>query len=327
MNFADLEKRLLDKRESITFDEAMELTNISNDKLLELTSLARKVTLKYKGDGVFLRSIISAKTGDCSEDCSFCSQSVHFSSPISKHPFLDPDEVLQAAIQSEKIGAFDFCIVIAVKGPNKQQFKKVLESIELIKKNTKLEIGCSLGSLTEEQAFGLAEAGVWRYNHNIEACREFFPNICSTHTYDDRVNTAKLVKKAGMELCCGGIVGTGESVNQRIQLAFEIKELNPHTVPINFLNPRPGTPLGHLKPLPSIEAIKTIAIFRLIMPDKVLMSGGGREITLRDLQSLGIMAGSNGMIIGNYLTTMGRAPEEDLKMIEDLQMPIRDRYT
>jgi len=327
MNFADLEKRLLDKRESITFDEAMELTNISNDKLLELTSLARKVTLKYKGDGVFLRSIISAKTGDCSEDCSFCSQSVHFSSPISKHPFLDPDEVLQAAIQSEKIGAFDFCIVIAVKGPNKQQFKKVLESIELIKKNTKLEIGCSLGSLTEEQAFELAEAGVWRYNHNIEACREFFPNICSTHTYDDRVNTAKLVKKAGMELCCGGIVGIGESVNQRIQLAFEIKELNPHTVPINFLNPRPETPLGHLKPLPSIEAIKTIAIFRLIMPDKVLMSGGGREITLRDLQSLGIMAGSNGMIIGNYLTTMGRAPEEDLKMIEDLQMPIRDRYT
>ena len=320
MDFTKLEDRLLNKEEDITFDEALELTNTPNDKILELTSLARRVTLKYKGDGVFLRSIISAKTGDCSEDCSFCSQSVHYSSPISKHPFLDPDEVLQAALQSEKMGAFDFCIVIAVKGPNKRQFQKVLESIELIKKHTKLEIGCSLGSLTKEQADALGEAGVWRYNHNIEACKEYFPNICSTHTYEDRVSTAKLVKEAGMELCCGGIIGMGETVKQRIQLAFEIKELDPHTVPINFLNPRKGTPLGHLKPLP-------IAIFRLIMPSKVLMSGGGREITLRDLQSMGIMAGSNGMIIGNYLTTVGRSPEEDLKMIEDLEIPIRDRYS
>ena len=327
MDFTKLEDRLLNKEEDITFDEALELTNTPNDKILELTSLARRVTLKYKGDGVFLRSIISAKTGDCSEDCSFCSQSVHYSSPISKHPFLDPDEVLQAALQSEKMGAFDFCIVIAVKGPNKRQFQKVLESIELIKKHTKLEIGCSLGSLTKEQADALGEAGVWRYNHNIEACKEYFPNICSTHTYEDRVSTAKLVKEAGMELCCGGIIGMGETVKQRIQQAFEIKELDPHTVPINFLNPRKGTPLGHLKPLPSLEAIKTIAIFRLIMPSKVLMSGGGREITLRDLQSMGIMAGSNGMIIGNYLTTVGRSPEEDLKMIEDLEIPIRDRYS
>ena len=140
------------------------------------------------------------------------------------------------------------------------------------------------------------------------------------------METAKLVKESGMELCCGGIMGLGESPEQRLQLAYEIKELDPHTVPMNFLNPRPGTPLGHLKPLPSLEAIKTIAIFRLIMPDKVLMSGGGREVTLRDLQSMGIMAGSNGMIIGNYLTTVGRPPEDDIKMIEDLQMPIRDRY-
>ena len=326
MDIKYLEDKLLKNDGSINFEEAMALTNFPKNRILELTSLARKVTLKYKGDGVFLRSIISAKTGDCSEDCSFCSQSVHYSSPISKHSLLDPNEVLQAALQSEKMGAFDFCIVIAVKGPNKKQFEKVIESIEIVKKNTKLEVGCSLGSLTEEQAFALAKAGVWRYNHNIESCREFFPNVCTTHTYDERVTTAKLVKKAGMELCCGGIIGLGESVEQRIQLAFEIKDLDPHTVPMNFLNPRPNTPLAHMKPVPSLEAIKTIAIFRLIMPEKVLMSGGGREITLRDLQSMGIMAGSNGMIIGNYLTTVGRAPEEDLKMIEDLQIPIRDRY-
>jgi|TARA_B100000131_G_scaffold246325_1_gene239252 biotin synthase len=326
MDISKLEKQIIDDNKAINYDQALELTELPSEKVLELTSLARKVTVKYKGDGVFLRSIISAKTGDCSEDCSFCSQSVHYSSPISKHSLLDPDEVLQAAIQSQKMGAFDFCIVIAVKGPSKKQFEKVLESIDLVKKNTNLEIGCSLGSLTKDQAFALGKAGVWRYNHNLETCREFFPNICTTHTYDERLETAKLVKEAGMELCCGGIIGMGETVEQRIRFAFEIKDLDPHTVPINFLNPRPGTPLSHLKPLPSIEAVKTIAIWRLIMPSKVLMSGGGREITLRDLQSMGVVAGANGMIIGNYLTTEGRAPEDDLKMIEDLQMPIKDRY-
>ena len=168
MDIGKLEKQIIDDNKAINYDQALELTELPSEKVLELTSLARKVTVKYKGDGVFLRSIISAKTGDCSEDCSFCSQSVHYSSPISKHSLLDPDEVLQAAIQSQKMGAFDFCIVIAVKGPSKKQFEKVLESIDLVKKNTNLEIGCSLGSLTKDQAFALGKAGVWRYNHNLE---------------------------------------------------------------------------------------------------------------------------------------------------------------
>ena len=272
---------------------------------------------------MFLRSIISAQTGNCPEDCAFCSQSAHFDTQINAHPLMAAQMILKAAQQAEKLGAMDFCIVISAKGPTPRIFKKVLEAVDLLRENTNLKIGCSLGSLTEEQAFTLKEHGVWRYNHNIETARSYFPNICTTHTYDDRVRTAFLVKKAGMNLCCGGILGMGESVRQRIELAFEIRELNPSWVPINFLNPRPGTPLGNLPMVSPFEAVKTIAIFRLIHPDKILMTAGGREVTLRDLQAMGLLAGANAMILGNYLTTPGRPPEEDLRMLDDLQMPVR----
>lgn len=233
------------------------------------------------------------------------------------------ERILKAAQQAERFGAMDFCIVISAKGPTPRIFKKVLEAVDLLRVNTNLKIGCSLGSLTEEQAFTLKEHGVWRYNHNIEACRSYFPKVCTTHTYDDRVRTAKLVKKVGMNLCSGGILGMGESVRQRIELAFEIRELEPSWVPINFLNPRPGTPFGDLPMVSPFEAIKTISIFRLVLPDKILMTAGGREVTLRDLQAMGLLAGANAMILGNYLTTTGRPPEEDLRMLDDLQMPVR----
>ncbi len=272
---------------------------------------------------MFLRSIISAQTGNCPEDCAFCSQSAHYDTEINAHPLMAAEKILKAAQQAEKLGAMDFCIVISAKGPTPRIFKKVLEAVDLLRRETNLKIGCSLGELTEEQAFTLKEHGVWRYNHNLETCRSYFPNICTTHTYDDRVRTAKLVKKADMHLCSGGILGMGESVRQRIEFAFEIKELDPSWVPINFLNPRPGTPLGHLPMVSPFEAVKTIAIFRLILPDKILMTAGGREVTLRDLQAMGLLAGANAMILGNYLTTSGRPPEEDLRMLDDLQMPVR----
>lgn len=231
--------------------------------------------------------------------------------------------ILKAAKQAERLGAMDFCIVISAKGPTPRIFKRVLEAVDILREKTNLKIGCSLGELTEEQAFALKEHGVWRYNHNLETCRSYFPNICTTHTYDDRVRTARLVKRAGMNLCSGGILGMGESVRQRIELAFEIKELDPSWVPINFLNPRPGTPFGDTPLLPAFEAVKTISIFRLVLPDKILMTAGGREVTLRDLQAMGLLAGANAMILGNYLTTTGRPPEEDLRMLDDLQMPVR----
>jgi biotin synthase len=313
----------LEREDQITFDEAMELIELPKDQIPDLISLARKVTLKYKGDGVFLRSIISAQTGNCPEDCAFCSQSAYYDTEVTAHPLMAAERILKAAQQAERLGAMDFCIVISAKGPTPRIFKKVLEAVDLLRVNTNLKIGCSLGSLTEEQAFILKEHGVWRYNHNIEACRSYFPKVCTTHTYDDRVRTAKLVKKVGMNLCSGGILGMGESVRQRVELAFEIRELEPSWVPINFLNPRPGTPFGDLPMVSPFEAVKTISIFRLVLPDKILMTAGGREVTLRDLQAMGLLAGANAMILGNYLTTSGRPPEEDLRMLDDLQMPVR----
>ncbi|MGE5444469.1 MAG: biotin synthase BioB [Ignavibacteriales bacterium] len=316
-------EKLLEREKPITFDEAIELTQIPKEQVPDLIALARKVTLKYKGDGVFLRSIISAQTGNCPEDCAFCSQSTYFDTQINAHPLMTAEMILKAAKQAERLGAMDFCIVISAKGPTPRIFKKVLEAVDLLREETNLKIGCSLGQLTEEQAFALKEHGVWRYNHNLETCRSYFPSICTTHTYDDRVRTARLVKKAGMNLCSGGILGMGESVRQRIELAFEIRELDPSWVPINFLNPRPGTPFGDTPLVPPFEAVKTISIFRLVLPDKILMTAGGREVTLRDLQAMGLLAGANAMILGNYLTTPGRPPEEDLRMLDDLQMPVR----
>ncbi|MEQ9618244.1 MAG: biotin synthase BioB [Deltaproteobacteria bacterium] len=315
--------KLLVNREPITFNEALSLTEIPKSQVPDLLSLARKVTLKYKGDGVFLRSIISAQTGNCPEDCSFCSQSTHFDTEVNAHPLMAAEKILLAAKQAEKMGAMDFCIVISAKGPTPRIFKKVLEAVDLLREETSLKIGCSLGDLKEEQAYELKEHGVWRYNHNLETCRSYFPNICTTHTYDDRVKTAELVKRAGMNLCCGGILGLGESVRQRLELAFELRELGPSWVPINFINPRPGTPFEKLSTVPPFEAVKTISIFRLILPDKILMTAGGREVTLRDLQAMGLLAGANAMILGNYLTTTGRSPEEDLRMLDDLEMPVR----
>ena len=285
------------------------------------------MTLKYKGDGVFLRSIISAQTGNCPEDCSFCSQSAHFNTEVEAHPLMEANRILLAAKQAEKMGAMDFCIVISAKGPTPRIFKKVLEAVDLLVAETNLKVGCSLGELTEEQAQILAEHGVWRYNHNIETCRSHYPKVCTTHTYEDRLQTAKYVKEAGMNLCTGGILGMGESVRQRVEFAFEIRELDPTWVPINFLNPRPGTPFEQFEKISPFDAVQMISIYRLVLPDKIIMTAGGREVTLRDLQAMGLVAGANAMILGNYLTTPGRSPEEDLKMLDDLQMPVRTEIT
>jgi len=319
----EVTEKLIDREEPITFDEALELTEVPKERVSDLISLARKVTLKYEGDGVFLRSIISAQTGNCPEDCSFCSQSAHFDTEVEAHPLVGAEKILEAARQAEKMGAMDFCIVISAKGPTPRIFRQVLEAVDLLREETGLKIGCSLGALTEEQAFALKEHGVWRYNHNLETSRSYYPSICTTHSYDDRVRTANLVKRVGMRLCSGGILGMGESVRQRIELAFELREIGPSWVPINFLNPRPGTPFEKRHLIPPFEAVRTIAIYRLVLPDKILMTAGGREVTLRDLQAMGIIAGANAMIIGNYLTTPGRSPEDDLRMLDDLEMPVR----
>jgi biotin synthase len=271
---------------------------------------------------VEVEGIISAKTGGCPEDCQFCSQSAQFDSPVLATPFLDTNEVLAAAKETAALGATEFCIVLAIRGPDEKTMDRVLELVPLIHETTGLDVAVSAGILTEDQAARFAEGGVHRYNHNLETARSFFPEIVTTHTWDERWDTCEMVARHGMELCCGVLLGMGESDAQRLELLGQLAELSPAEVPINFLNPRPGTPLA-LRPLtPAKDALKWIALFRLALPDVILRYAGGREVTLGDLQAAGLTGGINALIVGNYLTTLGRSPDEDLNMLSELQMPI-----
>ena len=318
----DLGQRLLAGGDPITFDEALAVAELPDRDVPALIACAHRLRLQRSGPGVELESILSAKTGGCPEDCHFCSQSAQFDSPVKATPFLDADEIVKAAEETAGFGASEFCIVLAVRGPDDRIMEQVLAAVAALHASTSLRVACSLGILTGQQAAALAAAGIHRYNHNLEAARSYFPSICSTHTWEERRETCRLVREVGMELCSGGIVGMGESLRQRVELAFELRELGPREVPVNFLNPRPGTPMQDRPLVPALEAVKTIALFRLVMPDAVIRPAGGREVILRDLQALGMLAGANALIVGNYLTTLGRAPEDDLRMLADLGMPI-----
>ncbi len=321
---AQAETALLTERRPLTRSEASAVAAVPLDQLLDLVALAHRVRLEYCGDSVELESLINAKSGACPEDCSFCSQSAQFSTDAEVYPFLDLDEVIATARATRDAGATQFCIVVAVRGPGERLLKKVIDAVDAVHQETGLEVACSLGLLTEPQAQRLAAAGVHRYNHNLETCREMFPSICTTHSYDDRVATAQLALDAGMELCCGGILGLGETLEQRIDFAFELAALNPTEVPINLLDPRPGTPLEDQTILSPREALQAIALFRLILPSAWLRLAGGRERVLGELQGMGLLAGANALIIGNYLTTTGRKAEADIALLEALGMPKAD---
>ena len=321
---ARAEDALLGERRSLTRNEAREVAALELDRLPDLVALAHRVRLEYCGDEVELESLINAKSGACPEDCAFCSQSARFATDVDVYPFLDLDEVLGAARATRAAGATQFCIVVAVRGPEERLLRKVLNAVDAVHEETGLEVACSLGLLTREQAERLADADVRRYNHNLETCRAVFPRICTTHTYDDRVETARLATEAGMELCSGGILGMGERLDERVDFAFELAELGPCEVPINLLDPRPGTPLGDQPLLSPREALQAIALFRLILPSAWLRLAGGRERVLGELQAMGLLAGANALIVGNYLTTLGRRPEEDLALLDALGMPVAD---
>jgi biotin synthase len=320
---ADVESRLLRDRQPLRFEQAVQLVELDAQHTPALVGLAHRVRLAYCGPDVELESLLSAKTGGCSEDCVFCSQAARYPSPVNVHPMLDVGSVTEAARRSEGDGASHFCIVVAVRGPTARLMEQVLAAVGSIQRATSLKVSCSLGLLTPDDARRLVDAGVAMYNHNLEACRGFFPAICTTHSYDERFRTCQLAKEAGMELCSGGILGMGETPRQRVELAYELRALDPDEIPINFLNPRPGTPLGERPLLAPMEALRGLAVFRLVFPDKLLRYAGGRELVLRDLQAMGLLAGANGLIVGNYLTTSGRPAAEDLQMLVDLEMPIR----
>ena len=242
--FQQAEHALLDERRPLTRAEVLAVAQQPLDELPDLVALAHRVRLEYCGPEVELESLINAKSGACPEDCAFCSQSARFHTEVDVYPFLDLNDVLAAARATRDAGATQFCIVVAVRGPEERLLRKVIDAVDLVHAETGLEVACSLGLLTAEQAARLAAAGVHRYNHNLETCREVFPTICTTHSYDDRVATARLAIDAGMELCCGGILGMGETLEQRIDFAFELAALEPCEVPLNLLDPRPGTPLS-----------------------------------------------------------------------------------
>ena len=319
---ADAGNVLVNERRQLSAEELQRLATLPPESVPALASLAHEVRLAWCGPQVEVEGILSAKTGGCPEDCSFCSQSARFESPVKATPFLDADEILAAAEETVKVGASEFCIVLAVRGPDERIMRQVLDVVPLVRERTGLNVACSLGILTRDQAERLAAGGVHRYNHNLETARSFFPSIVTTHTWDERFETCQVVRDVGMELCCGALLGMGESNEQRLELLQQLREVEPAEVPLNFLNPRPGTPLMIRKLVEPLEAIRWIALFRLALPGVILRYAGGREVTLRELQAMGMTSGINALIVGNYLTTLGRSPEEDLQMLEDLRMPV-----
>ena len=320
---AEAREQVLERGEGLNQDQTLQMLQLSDDRLDELLALAHQVRMAWCGPDVEVEGIISLKTGGCPEDCHFCSQSGLFAWPV-RSAWLDIPSLVEAAKQTAKTGATEFCIVAAVRGPDERLLAQVAAGIEAIRNEVDIQIACSLGMLTADQVERLAAMGVHRYNHNLETARSFFTNVVTTHTWEERWETLSMVREAGMEVCCGGILGMGETLAQRAEFAANLAELDPHEVPLNFLNPRPGTPFGDLDVLPASEALRAVAAFRLALPRTMLRFAGGREITLGDLGAKkGILGGINAVIVGNYLTTLGRPAEADLELLDDLQMPIK----
>ncbi|QFS91785.1 Biotin synthase [Mycobacterium sp. THAF192] len=316
-------EQVLERGEGLDQDQTLQVLQLPDDRLDELLALAHDVRMAWCGPDVEVEGIISLKTGGCPEDCHFCSQSGLFASPV-RSAWLDVPSLVEAAKQTAKSGATEFCIVAAVRGPDERLMAQVAAGIEAIRNEVDIHVACSLGMLSPDQVEQLSAMGVHRYNHNLETARSFFTNVVTTHSWEERWGTLQMVREAGMEVCCGGILGMGETLEQRAEFAANLAELDPHEVPLNFLNPRPGTPFGDLEVLPASEALKAVAAFRLALPRTMLRFAGGREITLGDLGAKkGILGGINAVIVGNYLTTLGRPAEADLELLDDLQMPIK----
>ncbi len=320
--FDSAAETLIDREGELELDDLRLLASLPPESTPSLAALAHEVRLARCGPTVEVEGILSAKTGGCPEDCHFCSQSSKFESPVRPTAILDLDEIRAAAAETARLGASEFCIVAAVRGPDDRLIERVLEATRIVREETGLNVAASLGILTRNQAERLAAGGVHRYNHNLETARSFFTAIVTTHTWEERFETCMLVREMGMELCCGVLLGMGESDEQRIEMLGQLREVAPAEVPLNFLNPRPGTPLGDKTLVAPLEAIRWISLFRLALPEVILRYAGGREVTLRELQALGLTAGINAIIVGNYLTTLGRSPEDDLRMLADLRMPI-----
>ena len=315
-------EQVLERGVGLTEEQALAALRLPDDRLADLLALAHEVRMRWCGPEVEVEGIVSVKTGGCPEDCHFCSQSGRFPTPV-RAAWLDIPSLVEAARETAATGATEFCIVAAVRGPDARLMAQVRDGVAAIREAVDINVACSLGMLTQEQVDELAAMGVHRYNHNLETARSHFPSVVTTHSWEERWETLTMVRDAGMEVCCGGILGMGETVEQRAEFAGQLASLGPDEVPLNFLDPRPGTPFGDLPVMEPREALATIAVFRLALPRTILRFAGGREVTLGDLAVDGMLGGINAVIVGNYLTTLGRPATADLDMIADLQMPIK----
>jgi biotin synthase len=310
--------------DAVTYEEGCRLMTVGGPDLFDLIASSNRVRVRYFGDRIHLCSIVNAKSGNCSEDCKFCAQSTHYRTEIPTYPLIDSEGIVKAAEEAGRSGAEAFGIVAAWWGLREgSQLEAVLQRIRDLASAGHARADASLGIIpSREIARKLREAGLQYYNHNLETARSHFPNICTTHTYEERVRTIQYCKEAGMRICSGGIFGMGESWDQRAELAAALGDLDVDVVPLNFLHPIEGTPFSELPSLRPMEILKIIAVYRLMLPSKDIMTAGGRELHLRDLQSWMFAAGASHTLVGNYLTTLGRQSTDDLRMIEDLDLRV-----
>jgi biotin synthase len=322
MRFSSIAERAI-AGDTLTRDEARAVLYCHDDDLLALLDATFRVRREFHGKRVRIHVLQNAKMGACPEDCRFCSQSSFYQTPAGEYPIQSVEEIVEGARRAKQARAWKYCIVTATRGPSKKELDVVCEAARRIKSELDLTLCASLGLLNEEKARRLAEAGIDRYNHNLETSERFFPEVAATHSFADRVSTVKLARAAGMEACCGGIVGMGESDEDVLDLAFALRELAVESVPVNFLDPRPGTPMADRPRVTPAQCLKTLCLFRLLHPRADLRAAGGREANLRWMQPMALYA-VNSIFTQGYLTTPGAAPSEDHRMILDLGFEIEE---
>jgi biotin synthase len=307
----------------ITFEEAMELAVIStHEEITGLVERAWEVRTERFGDSTDMCSLVNAKSGGCAEDCGFCAQSRYAEADTPMHAMMEPDQILEHAKAAEAAGAHRFCMVTQGQGLSRRDFEKIIEGARLVSQNTNLKRCVSIGHMSPERAKKLKDAGVQRVHHNVETSSSYYPEVSTTVRYEGRIRTIDAVKEAGLESCVGGILNLGETPRQRVEMAFELAEIDPTSVPINLLNPRTGTKFGDRPLMDPWEVVKWVAIFRLILPDALFRLCGGRVENLDELQPLAVKAGLNGVMMGNFLTTLGAEPADDRAMFEDLGLNV-----
>ncbi len=303
----------------ISEDEAMILVRLPDTQIMDLLLAAHKITAAFKQENIFTCTIINAKSGRCSQDCAFCAQSSHYQTGAPVYPLMTKTEMFAQALEMEKIGATHFSMVTSGYRLNDAEIEVICETTVKIRQKTNLVVCCSPGIISRHQAKRLHESGVTHYHHNLETAPSYYDHICTTRAYSENIDSLKIAADTGLAICSGCIFGLGESWEQRVELGFTLKNLSVPRIPINFLNPIPGTKLQHMRLLQPFEALKCIALMRIIHPQADITICGGRDVTLKDYQSWVFMAGANGLMIGNYLTTQGRNLSKDLEMIREWQ--------